>query len=125
MAVTLSGRLHAGDIIYLVGELGAGKTTWVRALLRALGYTGRVKSPTYTWVESYVLPSFTLHHFDWYRLGSPGDVVGLGLADYQTSDALWCVEWPEKAIGFLPKPTWTLTLTVDESGERTLLQKEG
>ena len=92
-----------GCVVYLHGELGAGKTTLVRGVLHALGHDGRVKSPTYTLIESYPVPqaSHELHHLDLYRLASPDEVVGLALRDLPPEDWL-LIEWPEKGTGALP-----------------------
>lgn len=92
-----------GCVVYLHGELGAGKTTLVRGVLHALGHDGRVKSPTYTLLESYPVPKTEceLHHLDLYRLVTADEVVGLGLRDLPVSDWLM-IEWPEKGAGYLP-----------------------
>ena len=91
-------------IVHLDGDLGAGKTTLVRALLRKLGYVGPVKSPTYSLVEVYVVSSLYLYHFDFYRFESPEEFVDAGLGDYFHGDAICLVEWPEKACGCAPPP---------------------
>jgi tRNA threonylcarbamoyladenosine biosynthesis protein TsaE len=92
-----------GCVVYLHGELGAGKTTLVRGVLHALGYDGRVKSPTYTLIESYPVPQADreLHHLDLYRLVTPDEVTGLALRDLPVEDWL-LIEWPEKGTGALP-----------------------
>jgi tRNA threonylcarbamoyladenosine biosynthesis protein TsaE len=100
----LAGIAESGSILYLQGPLGAGKTTLVRGFLRGLGYPGGVKSPTYTLVESYHLPSQTIHHFDLYRLANPEELEYIGLRDYLTEDAICLIEWPEKARRLLPDP---------------------
>lgn len=93
----------AGCVVHLHGELGAGKTTLVRGVLHALGHAGRVKSPTYTLLESYPVGATTreLHHLDLYRLESPDEVEGLALRDLPAEDWL-LIEWPEKGAGALP-----------------------
>ena len=84
------------------GELGVGKTTLIRAMLRALQVQGLIKSPTFSLVESYVLPagSSKVHHFDLYRVTSPFELDEMGFRDYFTSDALCCIEWPERALSY-------------------------
>lgn len=84
-------------LIGLRGDLGSGKTTWVRAMLRGLGYAGRVPSPTYTLVETYALESLTLVHVDLYRLGGADELEHLGMRDWLARDDAWVlVEWPER-----------------------------
>ncbi len=101
-AAVLAESLSGIQLITLSGDLGTGKTTLVRALLRALGYRGRVKSPTYTLVESYDINNRPVYHFDLYRLAHPDELEYLGFMDYMESDALCLIEWPERASGILP-----------------------
>jgi len=114
----LAHRLSSGLVVYLDGDLGAGKTTLVRALLRALGHQGPVKSPTYSLVEVYVISSLYLYHFDFYRFDSPEEFFDAGLAEYFDGDAICLVEWPEKALGCVPPPDLRLRLDFAGSGRR-------
>jgi tRNA threonylcarbamoyladenosine biosynthesis protein TsaE len=110
-----------GLVIHLKGELGAGKTTAVRALLRTLGVTGLVRSPTYTLVETYVLTGLTCIHVDLYRLQSLSEADELGLRDLVGPGALLLVEWPEKGGAALPAADVELTLCyADEARQATL-----
>jgi tRNA threonylcarbamoyladenosine biosynthesis protein TsaE len=104
-----AGPRASGAVMYLQGELGAGKTTCARALLRALGVTGLVRSPTYTLVETYILAALTCVHVDLYRLQGYGEVDELGLRDLVGPGCLLMVEWPEKGGGALPPADLDLT----------------
>jgi len=107
-------------VIELHGELGAGKTTLVRHLLRALGVSGRIKSPTYAVVEPYELPGLDIWHFDFYRLDEPREWQDAGFRDIFASPGLKLAEWPEKAAGYLPRADLVLTLTVRDDDSRML-----
>jgi tRNA threonylcarbamoyladenosine biosynthesis protein TsaE len=101
----------SGAVVYLQGELGAGKTTCARSLLRALGVTGLVRSPTYTLVETYILTALTCVHVDLYRLQGYSEVDELGLRDLVGPGCLLLVEWPEKGGGALPPADLDLTFS--------------
>ncbi|MEO8411581.1 MAG: tRNA (adenosine(37)-N6)-threonylcarbamoyltransferase complex ATPase subunit type 1 TsaE [Propionivibrio sp.] len=94
--------LVPGMVIWLDGDLGAGKTTLARALLREVGYSGPVKSPTYTLVEVYLISSIYWYHFDFYRFNEPEEFEDAGLGEYFRSDSICLVEWPGNAAGFVP-----------------------
>ena len=106
--------LAPGMVIWLDGDLGAGKTTLVRALLRALGHTGPVKSPTYTLVEVYVVSSIYLYHFDFYRFNEPEEFADAGFGEYFRENALCLVEWPDKAAGYVPPADLALVFSFPE-----------
>jgi tRNA threonylcarbamoyladenosine biosynthesis protein TsaE len=99
-------------IIFLKGELGAGKTFFVRAVLKSLGYLGLVKSPTYTLMETYEITPYSIYHLDLYRLQSAHEIFDMGLCDDYDLNAIWLIEWPEHAIKFLPKPDIVLHIDV-------------
>lgn len=102
--------------LYLQGELGAGKTTFARGLLRGLGYSGLVKSPTYALVEPYEAGGRRIYHFDLYRLAAPEELEALGGRDYFAEGDLCLVEWPERAEGVLPPPDLLLRLSLAGTG---------
>ena len=106
-----------GLVIYLCGDLGAGKTTLARGALRGLGYPGRVKSPTFTLVEAYKLSKLYLYHFDFYRFDRPTEFGASGFAEYFSPDTVCLVEWPEKAAG-LPSADLRIVLAVSGTGRR-------
>ncbi len=118
----LAGALEAGLNLWLRGDLGAGKTTLTRGVLRQLGFTGRVKSPTYTLVELYELSRFNLYHFDLYRFADPDEWEDAGFRDYFNADSVCLVEWPEKAGGQLPPPDLRLRFEIHDVGRTVWIE---
>lgn len=100
-----------GAVIYLEGDLGAGKTALARAFLRACGVAGRIKSPSYALLESYKVSRLNLYHIDFYRFNDPRELVDAGLRELFRSDAIILAEWPDKAAGQLPTPDLTIRLS--------------
>ena len=122
-AAALAGRPEVRDaLIELHGPLGAGKTTFARALLRALGVKGSIKSPTYALLEPYDASlggaALAISHFDFYRFDNPGEWDDAGFRDVFAAPGLKLVEWPEKASGFLPLPDLRVTIEAEESEPR-------
>ena len=121
LGARLAQTLPARAVAYLHGDLGAGKSTLARALLRALGVTGTIRSPTYTLVEQYPLPAGGIAlHLDLYRIGDPGELEFLGLDPAETR--LWLVEWPERGQRGLPAVDLDVVLAVEGEGRRCQLQ---
>jgi tRNA threonylcarbamoyladenosine biosynthesis protein TsaE len=121
---TLAAGTTPGRVMHLRGGLGAGKTTLARGLLRALGYAGRVKSPTYTLVELYPLSSLNLYHFDFYRFEDQEEWLSSGFRDYFNPHSACIVEWPERAGDVLAPPDLEVRLEFDADtpGRRAVLQ---
>ena len=119
----LAQVLTSHGTVFLQGQLGAGKTTLVRGFLRAVGYCGTVKSPTYTLVEEYALQTHKIYHFDLYRVNDPEELDWMGIQDYFTDDVICFVEWPEMGAGLLPVPEIILQLSVEKQGHILEIKK--
>lgn len=111
-------------VVFLEGDLGAGKSTLARAWLRELGITGAIKSPTYTLVERYPLPAGEAVHLDLYRLAAAAELDFLGLDDLAAEARLWLVEWPERGQGGLPPPDLVISLSAEPTGRRASLRAD-
>jgi tRNA threonylcarbamoyladenosine biosynthesis protein TsaE len=126
LARTFPGAEQSSAALYLEGDLGAGKTTCARALLRCCGVRGLIRSPTYTLVETYRIdgrmPPLTYVHVDLYRLEGAGQVDELGLRDFLTAGHLLLIEWPQKGAGSLPPPDLLLSLEFAAGGRRARLR---
>ena len=121
MGAALARHLSPGLVVTLAGELGAGKTTLVRGLLRALGHAGPVKSPTYTLVEVYEVSRLNLYHFDFYRLHDPREWIDAGFRDVFNGQNVCLIEWPDRARGLLPPADLAITLDWQDSGRLATL----
>jgi len=124
LGADLAQVMEPGLVVYLSGDLGAGKTALTRAVLRGLGYDGKVKSPTYTLVEHYVVSRLDLYHFDLYRFGDPREWLDAGFHEYFNAESACFVEWPEKAAGLLPPPDVRISLEIQGSGRRADMSAE-
>jgi tRNA threonylcarbamoyladenosine biosynthesis protein TsaE len=116
LGASLVKGLSLPAVVYLRGDLGAGKTTLVRGALRELGYEGLVKSPTFTIVESYELPDLEVHHFDLYRISDPEELDYIGLGEYQTSPGICFFEWPDLGKSMVPPATLEVDITYHPEG---------
>ncbi len=116
-------KFEEGCMVYLSGELGAGKTTLVRGILSRFGFDGIVTSPTYTLVETYSSQQMHIYHFDLYRVESPEELEMIGIRDMIACDSICLIEWPDRGSGFLPQPDYEFDIRYSNSGRRVEINK--
>jgi tRNA threonylcarbamoyladenosine biosynthesis protein TsaE len=107
----IASNLSFPSCVYLIGDMGAGKTTLCQSIIRSFGYSGTITSPTYNLIHEYPVSRGTVYHLDLYRLQEPAELQFLGLADLCSDNSLFLVEWPNKGEGFLPVPTHVITIS--------------
>ena len=122
LGMELAARMGNSSLVTLSGELGSGKTTLARGVLRGLGYEGRVKSPTYTLVEIYECGQKSIYHFDFYRIQDPLELELVGIPELLTSDTIRLVEWP--SLGGDHVPSADISIEIEASGEGRLVRIE-
>jgi tRNA threonylcarbamoyladenosine biosynthesis protein TsaE len=122
LGAKIADVLQGSELIYLSGELGAGKTTFVRGLLNALGHSGNVKSPTYTLVEPYSIAGKDVYHFDLYRINDPEELEAMGIRDYCDGQSICLFEWPEQGEDVLPAADIILTLAHSDPGRQVKIE---
>ena len=117
-AADLIKTIQAPSVIYLRGALGAGKTTFVRGALQAMGYTGLVKSPTFTLAESYAIRAIEVHHFDLYRISDPEELDYIGIREYCHAAAMCFIEWPDLGLNYIPEADVEVNIEYSRRGRQ-------
>ncbi|MEP0072587.1 MAG: tRNA (adenosine(37)-N6)-threonylcarbamoyltransferase complex ATPase subunit type 1 TsaE [Marinomonas sp.] len=117
-----ASSLKDGGVVFLEGDLGMGKTTFVRGVLRGLGYDGPVKSPTYTIVEPYDVANIEAFHFDLYRVSDPEELEYMGIRDYFSDTCLCLIEWAEMGVGVLPEADFIVSIDRIKEGRHVLVE---
>ena len=121
LAVLLQTQGIKTLIIFLKGDLGAGKTTFAKGFMKAMGFQGLVKSPTYTLVEAYEIGDLTIYHMDWYRLQDETALEEMGILAHLQEEAIILIEWPLNGISQMPRPDWVIELEIVPRGRNILI----
>jgi tRNA threonylcarbamoyladenosine biosynthesis protein TsaE len=124
LGAQLANHLTQGAYIFLSGPLGAGKTTFSRGILRGLGYTDKVKSPTYTLVEPYEVNGQAIYHFDFYRVEQAAELEHIGIREYFTPTSVCIIEWPEVGVILLPKPDLVCHFLFKDNGRVVRIESQ-